>query len=156
MTPKVQQLLSRHRTFAAFPYLIKISHPEYADMLYANSLENIVFRGNIYNSANFTLQPPDLDGSKIGAASLTISAVDQVWIEKIRQTQIPALLQFIAVIDYNDLGIAGIEALDENSFTLRAARWDEKSITWELSFDERQNYIITSIKCTPQVAPGCA
>jgi hypothetical protein len=156
MTPIVQKILSRHESLAKFPYLIKITHPEYADMLYANSTENILFRGDIYNSATFSLQPPDLDGPRVGAASLTISAIDQVWIEKIRMTQVPAQLQFIAVIDYDDTGIAGIEAVDENSFTLRAAKWDEKSITWDLIFDERQAYIITSIKCTPQVAPGCA
>jgi hypothetical protein len=157
LSPKVQKLLADQRTFARFPYLIKITHPGYPNMLYVNSHENIEYKGGDYNSAVFTIQPPDLDGPKIGAASLTISAVDQAWIEKIRQTQVPAELRFIAVIVYDELGgYEGIEPLDENSFTLRAAKWDEKSITWDLSFDERQAYIITSIKCAPQVAPGCA
>ena len=156
MTPIVQKMLAAQRTAARFPYLVKITHPDYSDMLYANSSENIVYQGDIYNAVSFSIQPPDMDGPQIGAAALTISAVDQVWIEKIRSTQIPAQLQFIAVIVYDGFGIAGIEQLEENNFTLRAAKWDEKSITWDLSFDERQSYIITSIKCTPQIAPGCA
>jgi hypothetical protein len=157
LSPKIQKLLADQRTFAKFPYLIKITHPEYPDMLYVNSPDNILYKSDIYNSAVFTVQPPDLDGPKIGAASLTISAVDQVWIEKIRQTQVPAELQFIAAIVYDEQGgYEGIEPLDVNNFTLRAAQWDEKSITWDLSFDERQAFIITSIKCAPQAAPGCA
>jgi len=156
ISAKAQKLLAAQRTAANFPYLIRITHPGYYDMLYANSSENIVYSGGIYNAASFSIQPPDQDGSKIGSAALTISAVDQVWIQKIRETQIPAQLQFIAAVVYDENGIAGIEPLEENSFTLRAAKWNETSITWDLSFDERQGYIVTSVKCTPQNVPGCA
>ena len=61
----------------------------------------------------------------------------------------------MAIIVYDE-GSSGIEALEENSFTLRAASWDETSISWEMSFDERLGIIITSVKCTPFIAPGCA
>jgi len=155
LSPGVQKLLAAQKAYAEFPFLIRITHLG-TDMLYANSSENIVYKGDIYNAAVFSVQPPDFDGPRIGAATLTISAADQVWIEKIRQTQIPAQLRFVAIIDYDDSGNRGIEPLDESVFTLRAAKWDEKSITWDLSFDERQSYVITSIKCTPQTAPGCA
>jgi hypothetical protein len=156
LSPVAQKLLASQRTAAEFPYLIKITHPDFADMFYANSSENIFYKGNVYNPASFTMQLPDLEGPEIGAASLSISAVDQYWIQRIRDLKTPAEMQFVAVIVYDDAAIEGIEQLDENSFTLRMAQWDEQSITWELSFDERQAYIITSIKCTPQVAPGCA
>jgi len=155
-TPKVQKILAAQRTTAMFPCLIKISHPEYGDMYFANSSHNINYNGNIYIAASFSIQPPDAQGAKIGNATLTISAIDQFWIEKIRGTQIPAQLQFIAAILYDELGVMGIEPLEENSFTLRAANWNEISISWEMSFDERMNYIITSIKCTPMTVPGCA
>jgi len=156
-SPKVQRILAAQRAAAKFPCLIKISHPEYGDMYFANSSNNITYNGNIYNAASFSVQPPDVEGAKIGNATLTISAIDQFWIERIRATQIPAELQFIAVIVYDDYGVYdGIESLEENSFTLRAANWNELSISWEMSFDERMNYIITSIKCTPMTVPGCA
>ena len=154
---KVQKLLAAQRTTAMFPCLIKISHPEYSDMYFANSSYNINYNGNIFNAASFSIQPPDVEGAKIGNATLTISAIDQFWIEKIRQTQIPAELQFIAVIVYDESGgYAGVEVLEENSFVLRSANWNEISISWEMSFDERMNFIITSIKCTPMTVPGCA
>jgi hypothetical protein len=154
-SPKVQKLLAAQRTAANFPYLIKISHSEYGDMYFANSSDDINYNGDIYNAASFSIQPPDAEGAKIGNATLTISAIDQFWIERIRQTQIPAELRFIAAIVYDESGM-GIEALEENSFILRAANWNEISISWEMSFDERMNYIITSTKCTPMTVPGCA
>lgn len=154
---RVQKILASQRLNAKFPYLIKISHQSFGDMFYANSSDNIVFNSNIYNAANFTLDPPDIDGSKIGNATVTISAIDQLWIERIRMIQTPAELRLMAVIIYDEFGgYAGIESLEENSFTLRLANWNEISISWDLSFDERMGYIITSVKCTPQSAPGCS
>jgi hypothetical protein len=125
-------------------------------MFYANSSTSITYKGDIYNAAAFSIQPPDRDGSKVGDATLSISAIDQVWPQKIRATQKPAKLEFVAVIVYDEGATAGIEPLEENSFTLRAADWNELSIQWALVFDENMANIITSVKCTPQVAPGCS
>jgi len=155
-SPKVQRMLAAQRTAAKFPYLIKISHEEYGDMYFVNSSDNILYNGDIYNAASFSIQPPSVEGAKIGNATLTLSAIDQFWIERIRSTQIPAQLQFIAAIIYDEYGAMGIESLEENSFILRAANWNELSISWEMSFDERMNLVITSIKCTPMTVPGCA
>jgi hypothetical protein len=147
--------ITQQRTSADFPCLIEITHPDYPDMYYTNASENITYEGKIYNSAAFSIQPPDRDGSKIGGAVLTMSAVDQVWIEKMRGTQKPAELRFTAVIVYKEGSIAGIEPLEENNFTLRSAAWNEASISWTMNFDERTALIITSVKCNAQTAPGC-
>jgi len=154
ISPRVQKLLAAQRTAANYPYLIKITHNN-IDYYYVNSPNNILYGGDIYNAASFSIRPPDYDGSKIGNATLTISTVDQFWIQKIRESQIPARIKFVAIIVYED-GNTNIESLEENSFTLRSASWDEISVSWEMSFDERQTLIITSVKCTPQIAPGCA
>jgi hypothetical protein len=155
-SPKAQREIAAQRKPASFPYLIQVIQQNYPDMYFVNSSDNATYRGNIYNAASFSIDPPSSEGAKIGNATLTISAIDQYWTERIRKTQIPAELRFIAVIMDDENGGVGIEALEENSFTLRAARWDEAVISWEMSFDERQGYIITSVKCTPQVVPGCA
>lgn len=163
LSARAQKILASQRAeLARFPYLIKICHPDrhgpdYYEFFYANSSEDIAYGGDIYSAASFSIQPPDRDGSKVGNATLTISAVDQFWIERIRGTQTPARLQFMAAIVYDGQGgYAGTEALEENSFTCRAASWNEISISWDLSFDERMGDIATSAKCTPMNAPGCA
>jgi hypothetical protein len=125
-------------------------------MYYTNASENITFEGNVYSASAFSIQPPDRDGAKIGDAVLTMPAVDQVWPEKIRGTQKPAKLRFIAAIVYVEGSVAGIEPLEENSFTLREADWDEISVSWSVRFDEGMAVIITSVKCGAQTTPGCA
>ena len=158
MTPATARLVSQQRTTARFPYLVKITHPDFAPMLYANAQMDIKYGGEVYNAASFSIQPPDRDGSKIGDATLTISAVDQVWPEKIRSTQKSAKIQFIAVIIYDSDGssVAGIEALEENSFTLRGASWNEIAVTWQMAFDENMEIIIPADKCNAMTCPGCA
>jgi len=148
-----KKLASHDRTIK-LPYLIKITHYKPSGTSYyffANSSESITYNGDIYNSAVFSIQPPERDGSKIGNATLTICVIDQQWIERIRETQIPAKLEFIAVI----VG-EGIEPLEENSFTLRNASWNEISITWEMIFDENMAIIVPSDRCNAMTTPGCA
>jgi hypothetical protein len=158
MTPVAARKISRQRiTDANFPYLIKITHPEYAPMLYVNAPQDVRYADENYTAASFSIQPPDRDGSKIGDATLTISAVDQVWPEKIRGTQVPARIQFIAVILYEENGsFAGIEALEENSFTLRGATWNETTVTWRMVFDENMSIMVPAEKCNAMTCPGCA
>ncbi len=161
MTPFAQKLITSQRTQARFPYLIKIDHDDYETnpdfpLCFANAQNDMTYNGEIYKAASFSIDPPDMDGAKIGNASLTISAVDQFWIQKIRINQKPASLQFAAAIIYNNKEIIGIEPLEQNNFTLRAVSFDELSISWEMSFDERQAIIITSAECTMQIASGCS
>jgi hypothetical protein len=159
---KVQKLLASQRAAAKFPYLIKIDHDDKAinpgfPLYFANSSEDITYDGNIYNAASFSIQPPDRDGAKIGDATLTISAIDQFWIQKIRENQEPAKLVFVAAIVYDgDNGVEGIEPLEENSFTLRAASFNELAITWTMVFDENMAIIVPADTCNAMTAPGCA
>jgi hypothetical protein len=155
VSPFSKRQITQQRTAASFPCLIEITHGDDPEMCYTNASENISYEGKVYNAAAFSIQPPDRDGSKIGDAVLTMSAVDQVWPEKIRGTRIPAKLRFIAAIVYQEGSIAGIEPLEENSFTLREADWDEISVSWSMRFDERMAVIITSVKCGAQTTPGC-
>jgi hypothetical protein len=156
LSPVSERQIAQQRTEANFPCLIKITHPNYpAGWFYTNASESITYKGDIYNTAVFSIQPPSRDGSKIGDASLTMSAIDLVWIERIRETRIPAKIEFVAVIVYEEGSVAGIEPLEENSFTLRMANWNEISITWAMRFDENMAVIITSVKCNAQITPGC-
>jgi hypothetical protein len=156
MTDKAKQLIARQETYAKFPFLIKIIHETFGTFRYANSNEDITYMGEVYQAAYFTLDPPDKDGSKIGDGQLTISAVDQFWIEKIRTTQIAARIKFLAMIVYEDGIIAGIEQIEEIDFTLRVVNWNEDTITWSMVFDEGMSIIIPCDKATALKCPGVA
>jgi hypothetical protein len=156
MTPKAEQLIARQQTYAKFPFLIKVSHEEFGTFLYANSDRDITYEGEVYQAAYFTIDPPDRDGSKISNATISISAVDQFWIEKIRTTQIAANITFMAIIEYNDGGVSGIEQMEEMDFTLRSADWNEDTITWEMVFDENMGIIVPCDTATTLKCPGVA
>jgi hypothetical protein len=157
MTPKAEQLIARQETYAEFPFLIKVTHPLYpAPLYFANSDGDIAYGGNVYKAAYFTITPPDKDGSKIGDGQLTISAVDQFWIEKIRTTQIPAKIKFMAMIVYKDGEVLGAEPMEEMSFTLRAVNWNEIEITWAMVFDENIAINVPCDKATALKCPGVA
>jgi hypothetical protein len=161
MTPKAEQLIARQETYAKFPFLIKVTHPLFdSPLYYANSNTNIVYDDGTgeqtYEAAYFSIDPPDKDGSKIGDAQLTISAVDQFWIEKIRSTQIAAKITFIAAIQYDDGTISGVEPIEEMEFTLRVVNWNENVITWAMVFDERQRILVPCDKVTALKCPGAA
>jgi hypothetical protein len=160
LSAKVQKLLARQRKVARFPYLIKIEYEEDNNVFtlyFVNSDEPVTYEGNIYNAASFSIEPPSRDGDKVGDATLTISAIDQFWIQKIRAVQKPAKLLFIAVIVYDEEnGREGVEPMEEMSFTLRLASFNEISVTWTMVFDERMAILVPVDICNAMNTPGCA
>jgi hypothetical protein len=156
MTYKAEQLIARQQTYANFPFLIKIIHSTFGTFLYANSNIDIVYNGEVYKAACFTIDPPDKEGSKIGDGQLTISAVDQFWVEKIRTIQTAAKIKFLAMIVYDDGVVSGIESIEEMDFTLRVVNWGEDVITWAMVFDEGMAINIPCDRATVLKCPGVA
>jgi hypothetical protein len=89
---------------------------------------------------------------------LTLSTVDQFWIEKIRKNQKPAKINFVAVIVFDDaqIGVESIEPLEEMSFTLRAASYNEIAVTWTMVFDENMAINVPADTCNAMTTPGCS
>jgi hypothetical protein len=143
-------------TYAKFPYLIEVTHPAFATFRFANSDEDIIYEGQKYESAYFTIDPPDRDGSKIGDGQLTISAIDQLWIERIRTIQTAAKIKFLATIAYDDGVVSGVEPIEEMEFTLRIANWNENTITWAMVFDENMAIRVPCDRATALKCPGAA
>jgi hypothetical protein len=156
MTNKAEQLMAIRQTYAKFPYLIKITHDTFGIFLYANADEDITYNGEVYKASYFTIDSPDKEGSSIGNGQLTISSVDQFWIEKIRTTQLAAHITFIAVIVYNNGIVSGIEPIERMEFTLRSVNWGEDTITWAMVFDENMAIVVPCDKCTALKTPGVA
>jgi hypothetical protein len=125
-------------------------------LYFANSDEDITYDGNEYKAAYFTIDPPDKDGSKIGDGQLTMSAVDQIWIERIRSTQTAAKITFTATIVYDNGAISGVEPMEEMNFTLRAVNWNEEVITWAMAFDENIRINVPCDRATVLKCPGVA
>jgi hypothetical protein len=156
MKPKEEQLIARRETYAKFPYLIKVTHPTLGTFRYANTDSDIFYKGDKYDAACFIVDPPDKDSSKIGDGQLTISAVDQLWIERIRTTQIAAKIKFLAMIVYDDGVVSGVEPMEEMDLTLRVVNWNEDTITWSMVFDENMSINVPCDRATALNCPGAA
>ncbi len=158
LSAKAQSYVAARNTPAKFPFLIKIEHEDDKDfpMRFVNSDKDVTYEGEIYYAASFAIDPPDRNGSKIGDATLTISAIDQFWIQKIRENQKPATITFKAVIQMDNNGVEQIETLEEIDFTLRAVRFNEYSITWTMLFDENLSINIPCDECNTITTPGYA
>lgn len=148
-----QQIL-RTRTQAMFPYLIEVTHKDFGTLRYANSDFDIEYDGQTYKASSFSIDPPDKDGGRIGNASITISAIDQFWIEKIRNTNKYAHIRFIAAIKYDNAGNAVVEPIEDYEFTLKNASWNEISIQWEMVFDDVMNIVVPCDRATAQKVPA--
>ena len=145
------------KTRAKFPYIIEIVNEDLGVFRYANSSKNVTFEGNMFTAGLFSVTPPERTTTSISNAKLSISCVDQTWIDKIRRTQKRSSCRFIATIIYdtdNDTTIC--EAIEDNSFTLTSASWDDSNISWDMEFDDRMTVLVPVDIGSSQNCPGCA
>lgn len=161
MTALAKQNMLRMETRAKFPYLIEITRENEEEEIevyrYANCDEDIEFEDNgetkTFNASYFELKPPARTANKIENGSISISAVDQTWIEKIRTTQKPATIRFLAVIQYNNGSVDSVEAIEDMEFILRNAKWNEVAISFDMIFDEKMEEQIPPDTMTIQKCP---
>ena len=156
MTPYAMQQLLRMETSARFPFFIEIIHPELGTFRYVNADEAKTFDSETYEPALFSVTPPETTETSIGNAMLSISSVDQTWIEKIRSVQDRFSVRFVAALEYDDDGTETIEPLEDNEFTLTEASWTDLTITWTMVFEDAFNILVPCDIATSQKVSGCA
>ena len=154
-----QQIL-RQETQSRFPYLIEINHIDDSGTenvyRFVNSNEDMEYNGNIYSASYFEIQLPERKTDGFGNAKLTISAVDQVWITKIRTTSKRAKIKFIAVIQYEKNGDTSIEPIEEIEMTLTQAQWNNSVIQWTMIFDDLLEISMPMEVITSNICPALA
>lgn len=142
LSSSAKNKIMRMETYAKFPYLIEITRYyktngiENSEILrYANCDTDIVYDSKTYTAGFFKITPPEKTQDSISDAKITISAIDKSWIEKIRKTEKRAIIRFIAVMIYSEDSIESIEPIEDISFELTKAQWDENAIQWTMEFD---------------------
>lgn len=156
MNPNIQNLLVQNDVPASFPYLIEVWLPSDPTNIerYVNASEDKVFEGHTFTASYFSVQPPEKTETGIKDATITISTVDQTWIEKVRSTQERYKIRFVAVVDYDDDGTEEIVSLDDITFNLINATWQETTIQFTMKFDEGMNVNIPCQRLDQFVAPA--
>lgn len=150
-------------TRAKFPYLIEItyrysddteSNPHRDILRYANADENKTFQGQTYNAGYFTVQPPQKTQKGFSDARIGISAIDQSWIERVRNTDKRATIRFVATIEYDSNGTEVIEPIEDMSFVLTNATTDGTVLNFTMKFDELLDIKIPYEECNDRVCPA--
>lgn len=154
MKTKIKNEILKMETYAKFPYLIEITyiHNDNTEEIFrfANSNEDIVFteieNGKVvektFTAGFFTITPPERNGNEITDAKITISAVDQEWIQKIRNSNKRSKIRFLAVIQYKENNIESVEPIEDLEFELAQANWNETEIQWTMEYDTLQDVLI--------------
>jgi len=152
MTPSAKKEMLRMETQAKFPYLIKIVHEDLGTFRYANCDEAVEYNDEIYEPAFFSVRRGARSEGTIQNAELSLSAVDQEWIVKIRSTQKRAKLYFVAAIVYGTP--IEVEPIEIEEYGLKVASWNDLEISWEMIFDENMDVLIPSDVATSSKNPA--
>lgn len=156
MNPNIQNLLVQNDVPASFPYLIEIWLPSDPTNIerYVNASEDKTYENHTFTASYFVVQPPEKTETGMKDATITISTVDQTWIEKVRSTQERYKIRFVAVIDYDDDGTEEIASLDDITFSLVNASWQETTIQFTMKFDEGMSVNLPCQRLDQFVAPA--
>lgn len=155
MNNAIQNLLVQNDIPASFPFLIEIWKPSDPTSIerYVNASEDKEFEEHVFTASSFSVQPPEKTESGVKDATITLSTIDQTWIEKVRTTQERYKIRFVAVIDYEDEEEV-IEPLDDITFSLTNATWAESTIQFTMKFDEGMSINVPCQKLDQFVAPA--
>lgn len=160
LSRKAKIEMERTLTRAKFPYLIEITYYRNNNTTevfrYANSDTDMTFENHTFSAGYFTIQRPQRTTSGFTDAKITISALDQAWIERIRNADKKkrSEIRFVAVIDYDNNGTRTIEPIEDMEFILTNATADEKAIQWSMKFDEKMEVQVPFDECNDRVCPA--
>jgi hypothetical protein len=139
MTTEAKRKIMKMETYAKFPYLIEVTYKKNDGtqevLRFANSDEDIEYDDETFTAGYFEITPPTRENGEISDAKITISAIDQTWIERIRNTSKRSTIRFIAVIQHEENGETVIEPIEDMEFELTKATWDDSAIQWTMEFD---------------------
>lgn len=143
MTNTAQKKIVRTNTDASFPFFIDIYYKDKQGIFhqenYVNADEAKVFNGITYEPLYFSVTPPSQDNTSVTDGKITMSDIDNGFIEKIRNTQERIKCVFVAGIVYDESGEEIIEEIETMTFFLVKAQWNESELSFTMMFDDRMN-----------------
>ena len=157
MTRTAKLLMEKMEIQAKFPYLIEVTYNKNdgtSEVLrYANTDEDVTFEGHTFSAGFFKVSLPEQTTSGFTDASITISAVDQEWVNKIRSSNVRSTIRFVATIEHYENGTS-IEPIEDMEFVLTNASLNETTIQWTMKFDDLFDIQVPYDECNDRVCPA--
>ncbi len=160
----IKQQILKMNTSAKFVKLLLIEYTDNQGNVtlyrYCDCDNNVTVTENgvtvTYEPYSFKIKNGEKNDTSIGNGSLTLSAVDQLWIGNIRNTRQKIFATVKDAVVYTQNGTEATEVIEEISYRLKNANWNEENIQWTMLFDEKNDIIVPCDKGNSQVTSGCA
>lgn len=120
----------------------------------------VIYKGKTYLPCAFEYTPPELDGKKIGAASITISALDSRVRKLLRSIKLPSemtIVSFFAKVEKNNTTgkfIYKFSEMNSKPFIMSSAGSNKTTATFNLTFNKATNQNIPYDIATADRTPG--
>lgn len=163
LSRKAKLEMEKTLTRAKFPYLIEITYiynddteanPHRDILRYVNADNDVTFENNTFSAGYFSVKPPQKTQKGFTDASISISAIDQTWIERVRSTNKRAKIRFVATISYVENSTEVIEPIEDMEFTLTNASTDGAVLNFTMKFDELLDIKVPYEECNDRVCPA--
>ena len=119
----------------------------------------VVYKGKTYLPCAFDFTPPEIDGKKVGVASITISALDSRVKKLLRTIKVPSTVTIVSVFaktrkDESNNFIYSFAELNTRPFKMSSASSNKTTATFNLSFGKDMTQNIPYDVATPDRVPG--
>lgn len=156
VTNKGKSKLVGMQSDALVPYLIEIDSPDFGMFRYTNIDSAVTFEGHVFTPAYFEISPPEKTEGTIGNAKISISAVNQEWIIRIRDGDGQSKLRLIHCLVYEDGGQIKVEGIEDTDFSLTNADWGDDTISWDMEYDDVMQVMVPCDVADSLNMAGCA
>lgn len=119
----------------------------------------VIYKEKTYLPCNFTFSAPEVDGKKVGSASITISALDSRVRRLVRSIKVSSTVQIVSVFAKSEKGDTGkfiyqFAELNTKPFTMSSASSTRTAATFNLSFGKNMAQNVPYDMATPDRVPA--
>ena len=125
-----------------------------------SDVNKVVYKSKTYMPCNFDYTPPELDGKKVGSASLSISALDSRVKKLLRTIKLPSEVTVVSMFtkvskdDSTGQFIYKFVELNSKPFTMSSAGSNKTTATFNLTFSKDMTRAIPFDVATVDRTPG--
>ena len=120
----------------------------------------VIYKGKTYLPCAFDFTPPEIDGKKVGAASISISALDSRIKKLLRTIEIPSEVRIVSLFAKTQKdGTTGafiykFAELDSTPFKMATSSSNKTTATFNLTFGKNLGQNVPYDVATPDRVPG--
>ena len=119
----------------------------------------VVYKGKTYLPCAFTFTAPEVDGKKVGAASISISALDARIRKLLRSIKLPSEANVVSVFCKSEKGTTGqyiyqFSEIQTTPFMMNSAGSNPTTATFNLVFDKDMAQNVPYDLATPDRVPA--